>query len=100
MPTWNDGMIEWRRADGVNRVVQIRANAVISSQPAYWWRNEQRGESLLQACIQFAGQFNFSASGTNAVPCVVQEWSPDGSQLIQERQFGFTPSDIFAFTGD
>lgn len=98
MITWNAGRIDWSQVNGTTNVVQVNQNATNSAIQVYAWRNELPGESCLQACIQFAGQFNFAAAGALLVPCVVQEWSPQGTALIQTREFGFSPDDLYLFT--
>ena len=98
--TWNSGRIDWSLVNGTTNVVQVNQNATNSAIQVYAWRNEQPGESCLQACQQFASQFNFAAAGALMVPCVVQEWSPDGATLIQSREFGFSPDTLFMFTED
>lgn len=100
MITWNSGRIDWSMVNGTTNVVQVNQNATNSAIQVYAWRNEQPWESCLQACIQFAQQFDFAAAGALMVPCVVQEWSPRGLDLIQVREFGFSPDEMFLFTED
>jgi hypothetical protein len=57
-------------------------------------------ETLSATCRPFAQQREFRTAGTNVVACVVQEWSANGTQLIQERQFGFTASGLNVFAGE
>lgn len=100
MPAWNTGMIAWISADGVNNVVQISTNSINTANVLYWWRNEQAGETLRQACLDFCRQFDCTAYGTNLAAFTVDEYSPDGTSILQDREFGLDDGEVFMFSGD
>jgi hypothetical protein len=100
VPTWNNGTINWSLVDGTNPVIQVSNNAKVSSVRVYSWRNMLPSETFAQACTDYAQQFDFAAAGSVVVAAVAQQWSATGTQLIQERGFGFSTSEIDLFVGE
>ncbi len=99
MIPWNTGQVVWGSVDGVNNVVQLSTQMPDKSGNLYWWRNMLPNEELHDACLDW-WQFTipWAQIGSTVASIQVNEWSPNGEQLIQNRGFAAYTDSVDIFT--